>query len=153
PQVAGVLGDEAAPLGRRAPYRARGDARELEEPVHARARERAQRDLLRALQHADDPPDRAARLLPLRAEDELGDLRRDRAALATVRARGRAQRVEAALLVGVVPALDGARRDLDQLALRWHLVHARGDLLEELDPVPGLEPRAHERAEHTDAPQ
>jgi hypothetical protein len=51
------------------------------------------------------------------------------------------------------PIIEPARaQELDHLSVR-HLVSPRGDLAEELSPVAVLQTRAHQRAEHTEAPE
>ena len=95
---------------------------------------------------------RTAGLLPLGAEDGSGNLRRDRAALPAVRPRGGIEGLKAPLLVDIIPALHRASGDRDGLAVRLQ-VYPRSNLLEQLRAVSVLEAGAHERPEHTEAPQ
>ena len=109
PEIAGMLGDEAATLGGRAADGTRGDAGGGEESMDGRARELAFRHDPRALEHANDPAYRAARLLALGAHDEIGDLGANRARGALVGACVGHEGVEPTLFVKVEPRFDRAR--------------------------------------------
>jgi hypothetical protein len=149
PQVAGVLGEEAAALGGGSANGARRHSDGLEQSMHARARQLAFADDACALEHLDDAADRAPRFVALGALDERGDVGADRPALALIGPRLGAERVEAAALVRVVPALDRARREREEAAVGRD-VGARGGVGEVAFAVAVIEPRADERAEHAE---
>ena len=104
------------------------------------------------LKHSDDPPDGAARSLPLDTQDLLGDLRGDRATAAPIGAIVRKEGVKAAVAIGVIPRLDRASRELDARAV-GPFMEARGGCVELAAPVAVLEPRTRERTQHPHAPE
>ena len=123
-----------------------------QQPVHGRAMQRTHADDVRPLEHPDDPPDRAPGPLALDAQDLLGDLGRDRAAVAAVPAIHRKQGREPPAAPGVVPRLDRARREPYPQAVR-PLVRACRGLVEAPSAIPVLQSRAHQRTEHPESPQ
>jgi len=152
PQVAGVLVEERPALGRRsARWPGRGAVRR-QQPVDARARERAHTHEARPLEHPDDATDRAPGLLALGAQDVPGDLGANRAALAPVRAVAGMERREATAGVGVVPGLDRASGKTDVAAV-GPLVRPSGGLVEVAAAVAVLEPSADQRTQDGEPPE
>ena len=159
PQVAHVLGDEAAPfdttarclaavvLGSRG---APGDPFAQQQPMHARSRQLARRYPLGPLQHPDDPADGPTRLLALGPQHQVRHLGAHRATRAAVGPRVRRQTRQPLGPVRVVPGLDRARRDAHHPPVRRHVVVPRRRL-EVLSPVAVLQPCADQRPEHTEA--
>lgn len=86
PEIACMLGDEASSLGGRSSHGARGDALGGEESMNGGARELALLHDAGALEHANDAPQGAARLLALGAHDEVGDVTANHTRVAFVRA-------------------------------------------------------------------
>jgi hypothetical protein len=100
PQVAGVLVQKRPALGRRATQRPGRGAVRGQQTVDARARELARPYDARPLEHLDQAPDRSPGLLALGAQDVLGDVGANRAALAPVRAVAGMERREATAGMG-----------------------------------------------------
>jgi hypothetical protein len=118
--------------------------------MHARARQLARRHDVSALEHLDDPPDRAARLLALGAQHQVAHRVGHRAARAAILARARHQRRQPTAAVRVIPILNRARRDPHDTPDGRHVV-ALGRRLEQRRAIAVIETRAHQRAEHTEA--
>ncbi len=121
----------------------------LEEAVDGGLGEFAGRGLLGAYEQLDDPLDRAARPLPLGADDEPGEVGADIGG-AEIRAVLGPECGEAAVPVGVVPALDGARGQVPERAV-GPLPAPLGRLAAESDQVAMLKLGADQRPEDRDA--
>ena len=104
------------------------------------------------LEHPDDPPDRAPRTLAFDAQNLLGDLGGDRAALAAVPAITGKQGLKSAAAVRVVPGLDRTSRESNPAAVR-PLVRAGRSLVDMTPTVAVLQARTGERTEHPQPPQ
>src|SRR5215831_15413301 len=152
PEIAGVFGQEGAPLDDRVAQGPGGKVMSPEQAMDGGAMQSARGDDLGAFEHANDAPDGAPGALALDAQDVLGDLGGDGPATASIDTILGEESVEAAAAIGVIPGLDGASGQVHGGAVGL-LLEACGRFLDVAATVAVLQPRTDERTENAESPK